>query len=698
MAKSLAVKYRPKNFSDVVEQGSTVAILTNQINTHTIKSAYLFCGGAGTGKTTCARIFANEINNGKGEPIELDAASNNSVDDIRRLTTDAETKSLYSEYKVFIIDECFPANTPIRTVDGDKPISKICVGDIVKGMSGNNKVTHIFKNSVLTERLCCVTINSRKIITTVEHLFFTNHGWVEASQLRKGDVVYGDENLQELWQRVCKTTGQRREILLSQMLNGVCKANTSEKSEESVLPGLREADDSSELLEEKNLFQRVQKQTYYEVQYTTSEYRIWDGVTQTSLRKNEEIKSNAKQGSNSKDADDKREEWNSSSMAYTEGWKREIYNSSDSLVASIRNWLGIGVSDKHKKPELARTSTTLVLQSRPWLFRKETGDRGRWSKPQLETWTIKGCEENTSTTNARVESVEIYKRGNNDELFRGSFTDTELSSGYVTMYDLEVENDHSYFVNDVLVHNCHSLSNQAWQAMLKTLEEPPAKAIFIFCTTNPEKIPATILSRVQRYNFQRISQKGVLERLEYIVDKEGIDCPSIEPLKYIAKIADGGMRDAITLLDKCTSYSNTIMMNTVVEALGVMDYDTMFALVKALVKDASEEKSIEIINKVYADGKDVKVFIKDFFEFVLDMNIFSVTRNFDYVKIPNEWEDVLVSYFDDTHIANNLADLLNDLVKLNASIKWEQNSKAVAIADFILFIESSMKECGKDEK
>ena len=348
--ETLAIKYRPHTFDDVTEQGSVKTILENQIESNTIKHGYLFCGGAGTGKTTCARIFANEINNGEGEPIELDAASNNSVDDIRNLTTDAETKSLYSEYKVFIIDEC------------------------------------------------------------------------------------------------------------------------------------------------------------------------------------------------------------------------------------------------------------------------------------------------------------------------------------------------------------HSLSNQAWQAMLKTLEEPPAKAIFIFCTTNPEKIPATILSRVQRYNFQRISQKGVLERLEYIVDKEGIDCPSIEPLKYIAKIADGGMRDAITLLDKTTSYSNTITMNTVVEALGVVDYDTMFALVKALVKDASAEKSIEIINKVYADGKDVKVFIKDFFEFVLDMNIFSVTRNFDYVKIPNEWEDILVSYFDDTSIVNNLTDLLNDLVKLNATIKWEQNAKAVVIADFILFIESPTREYEKDKE
>lgn len=104
--ETLAIKYRPHTFDDVTEQGSVKTILENQIESNTIKHGYLFCGGAGTGKTTCARIFANEINNDEGEPIELDAASNNSVDDIRRLTTDAETKSLYSEYKVFIIDEC----------------------------------------------------------------------------------------------------------------------------------------------------------------------------------------------------------------------------------------------------------------------------------------------------------------------------------------------------------------------------------------------------------------------------------------------------------------------------------------------------------------------------------------------------------------------------------------------------------------
>ena len=103
--QSLAIKYRPQTFEDVTEQANIVSILKHQLSTNTVKNAYLFCGGAGTGKTTCARIFAKDINNGVGSPIELDAASNNSVEDIREIITRAKTASIESEYKVFILDE-----------------------------------------------------------------------------------------------------------------------------------------------------------------------------------------------------------------------------------------------------------------------------------------------------------------------------------------------------------------------------------------------------------------------------------------------------------------------------------------------------------------------------------------------------------------------------------------------------------------
>lgn len=106
MAQALAIKYRPKTFDDVTEQGAVKIILQQQLDANAIQHCYLFVGGAGTGKTTSARIFADAINKGQGNPIELDAASNNSVDDMRELIAQAQTKSLNSEYKVFIIDEC----------------------------------------------------------------------------------------------------------------------------------------------------------------------------------------------------------------------------------------------------------------------------------------------------------------------------------------------------------------------------------------------------------------------------------------------------------------------------------------------------------------------------------------------------------------------------------------------------------------
>lgn len=338
MSKALAIKYRPQTFEDLTEQSAVVTILTNQIETNTIKHGYLFCGGAGTGKTTSARIFANMINKGEGTPIELDAASNNSVEDIRRLTEDAQTQSIDSEYKVFVIDEC------------------------------------------------------------------------------------------------------------------------------------------------------------------------------------------------------------------------------------------------------------------------------------------------------------------------------------------------------------HSLSNQAWQAMLKTLEEPPAKAIFIFCTTNPEKIPQTILSRVQRYNFQRISQEGIVNRLIHIIMRETAEVHRIEyerdAIEYIAKIADGGMRDAITLMDKCLSFSSDLTVENVIKALGVTDYNTMFDLNNAFFEN-DKPKLIKIVSDVYSSGMDLKLFIKTYFEFLLDLNVYCLTKDLSITKIPEIWVDEMKSYGShEWSVSNNLLTYITDL---QSSIKWEQNPKAVIIAKFILF-------------
>ena len=172
-----------------------------------------------------------------------------------------------------------------------------------------------------------------------------------------------------------------------------------------------------------------------------------------------------------------------------------------------------------------------------------------------------------------------------------------------------------------IVDECHSLSDSSWQALLKTLEEPPKFTIFIFCTTNPEKIPATILSRVQRYNFQKISNEGIVKRLNMILETESkeSDIPiswTTDAVEYISKVSSGGMRDAITLMDKCLSLSNNLSLKYVLQAIGGEDYSTFITFLSAL-EEKEKEISIKVIEDVYNAGKDVKQFMKAFAKFIL---------------------------------------------------------------------------------
>lgn len=157
----------------------------------------------------------------------------------------------------------------------------------------------------------------------------------------------------------------------------------------------------------------------------------------------------------------------------------------------------------------------------------------------------------------------------------------------------------------------------------------------------------------------------------------------LEALEYIAKIADGGMRDAITLMDKCLSYSTDLTLDNVIKALGVVDYSTMFNLIE-IFYNKDTQSCLETINNIYSSGMDLKLFIKDFFEFILDVNVAVTLNSLKFTKLPNSWQST-ISKFDPSYenVIFNMLSMLNDL---QSSIKWEQNPKAVISAKFILFM------------
>ena len=239
-----------------------------------------------------------------------------------------------------------------------------------------------------------------------------------------------------------------------------------------------------------------------------------------------------------------------------------------------------------------------------------------------------------------------------------------------------------------IVDECHSLSDSSWQALLKTLEEPPKFTIFIFCTTDPQKIPATILSRVQRYNFQKISNEGIVDRLNMILETESkeSDIPiswSTDAVEYIAKVSSGGMRDAITLMDKCLSLSNNLSLKYVLQAIGGENYDTFILFLTAL-QNKEKETAITTIENVYNAGKDVKQFMKDFAKFVLEVEKYALYKNFDYISLPNTLENELEQLIDDT-----LFNVMDFVVSLNNQIKWDNDPKTLIELSILIY-------CGKE--
>lgn len=247
-----------------------------------------------------------------------------------------------------------------------------------------------------------------------------------------------------------------------------------------------------------------------------------------------------------------------------------------------------------------------------------------------------------------------------------------------------------------IVDECHSLSNGAWQALLKTLEEPPKFTIFIFCTTDPQKVPATILSRVQRYNFQKISNEGIVKRLEDICvhensqdynDPELRDIGDIirypEALEYIAKVCNGGMRDAITLLDKCLSLSHDLTLENVLKTIGGEDYNTFILFLTAL-QNKEKGTAITTIENVYNAGKDVKQFMKDFAKFVLEVEKYALYKNFNYISLPNTLENELEQLIDDS-----LFDVMDFVVSLNNQVKWDSDPKTLIELSILIY-------CGKE--
>ena len=243
---------------------------------------------------------------------------------------------------------------------------------------------------------------------------------------------------------------------------------------------------------------------------------------------------------------------------------------------------------------------------------------------------LKPCDKCISCTqinnNQNIDVIEIDAASNNgvDEIreIRNKISLVPTNSKYKI-----------YIVDEV-----HMLTNQAFNALLKTLEEPPAHAIFIFATTEYYKIPKTILSRCQRFDFKKVSEKEIFNRLKYIADKEKIKV-SDDALNEIAILSDGGMRDSISLLDQANSYVlNNIDIKDIHEINGTIFPDEINKFMK-LFFNKDLVNILDKIDEYDNDGKDIIKITQEIIEYLKNLLIYintnkntTKTNNFDEIK------------------------------------------------------------------
>ncbi len=223
-----------------------------------------------------------------------------------------------------------------------------------------------------------------------------------------------------------------------------------------------------------------------------------------------------------------------------------------------------------------------------------------------------------------------------------------------------------------IIDEVHMLSTGAFNALLKTLEEPPEHVKFILATTEPQKLPATILSRCQRFDFKRISTQDIIKRLEIICKESNIQI-SKEALELIAILSEGAMRDAISILERCAAeQTEEINEDKVRDLVGIPKITYINKLAKGIINKKPEE-AINIVNTILEEGKDIDNFLWELIKYIKDILVYKSTLK---LEIYNQEEIKNIKELADSTDKERLLRLIYELSELANNIKWS-SQKAI---------------------
>ena len=537
-------KYRPQTFADLVGQEAIATTLSFAIKQRKIAPAYLFTGPRGTGKTSSARILAKSLNclsSDRPTPspcgqcevcqaisrgsaldvMEIDAASNTGVDNIREIIERSQFAPVQSRYKVYAIDECLTGDSLIQTSTGlmriDNPKLR---GKLVLSYNESTQVWEYKKVLRWLERgtkeTLVIKTSNHLIRCTKNHLIRTDKGWIEAGNVKEGMKVLSPVNADAV--SISTNMAQMEEYADFHQDISLEATNTA--------------------VSLTNLAQFSNKQKPYnltlkgflnqKITLLLNGLRIWDILRIQNL-----------------------------------------------IQENLRKKL---TTTSHSKQNLVENGYQICKNT------------------QFPQWTT------------NLEKVEFVRH-----------------DGYEKVYDLEVEDNHNFVANGLLVHNCHMLSTAAFNALLKTLEEPPNRVVFVLATTDPQRVLSTIISRCQRFDFRRIPLAAMVSHLKYIATQEKINITD-EAITLVAQIANGGLRDAESLLDQLSLLPEIITVEQVWDLVGSVPEQDLLALLKAIASNRPEAV-IDRCQKLLDRGREPLVVLQNLAGFYLNLLIVKTAPN-----------------------------------------------------------------------
>ena len=235
-----------------------------------------------------------------------------------------------------------------------------------------------------------------------------------------------------------------------------------------------------------------------------------------------------------------------------------------------------------------------------------------------------------------------------------------------------------------IIDEVHMLSTGAFNALLKTLEEPPTHVKFILATTEPQKLPATILSRCQRFDFKKISNENIEKRLKFVCNESKIDITP-EALNLISVLSEGAMRDALSILERCVQEGeNLIDEDKIKDLVGIPKLAMVHSIVKAILED-DVENAIIAVNDILNSGKDINNLLWEIIKYVKDILVYKVTN---FLQIYSDEEISKIKQLAEMSEKERLLYIIYNLSELENNMKWSSQKN-------ILFQVEIIKLCSK---